>query len=106
MLKPDWEKNDFVHQFLNRNEVGRKPARGPLLVIAGAVDTGIPPSMTSEIVGQMCRQHDRVDFEEYPEVDAGGVLGVSVRDQINWIQARFAGRPEVSNCTVRLVKSK
>src|SRR6202049_2643146 len=98
MLKPDWEKNDFVQQFLSRNDVGQKPARGPLLVIHGAADAGIPASMTSEIVGQMCRQHDRVDFEEYPEVDAGSVLGSSVTDQINWIQARFAGRLEASNC--------
>ncbi len=98
MLKPDWEKNDFVQQFLSRNEVGHKPARGPLLVIHGAADAGVPASMTSEIVDQMCRQHDRVDFEEYPEVDAGSVLGSSVTDQINWIQARFAGRLEASNC--------
>jgi hypothetical protein len=98
MLRPNWEKNDFVQKFLSRNEVGRKTARGPLLVIAGGADAGIPASMTAEVVGQMCHQHDRVDFEEYPEVDAGGVLGLSVRDQINWIQARFAGRPEVSNC--------
>jgi pimeloyl-ACP methyl ester carboxylesterase len=98
MLRPDWEQNDSVQQFLSRNEVGDKSARGPLLVIAGAADTAIPASMTSEVVGQMCRQHDRVDFEEYPEVDAGTVLGASVRDQINWIQARFAGRPETSNC--------
>ena len=98
MLRPDWEKNDSVQQFLSRNEAGHKPARRPLLIIAGADDTAIPASMTSLVVGRMCHQHDRVDFEEYPEVDAGSVLGASVRDQINWIEARFAGRPETSNC--------
>ncbi len=98
MLKPDWEKNRPVQQFLSRNGAGQKPARGPLLVIAPATDPIIPASMTSHVVDQMCRQHDHVDYEEYPEVDAGSVLGVSVRDQMNWIQARFAGRPEGSNC--------
>lgn len=98
MLTPDWEKNHSVQQFLSRNEVGKKPAQAPLLVIAAATDLVIPAFMTSRVVDQMCRQHDHVDYEEYPEVNTGSALGVSVRDQMNWIQARFAGRPETSNC--------
>ena len=98
MLKPDWEKNGFVQQFFTRNEVGQRPAHGPLLVIVGAMDAVIPASFTSQAVAQLCRQRDHVDFEQYPEVDAANVLSFSVRDQLNWIQARFAGRPETSNC--------
>ena len=98
ILKPDWEKNHSVQQFLSRNEAGQKPARGPLLIIAAAADPVVPASLTSHVVDQMCRQHDHVDYEEYPEVDAGSVLGVSVREQMNWIQARFAGRAATSNC--------
>jgi hypothetical protein len=98
MLKPDWQKNRFVQQFLSRNEVGHKAAHGQLLVIVGEADAAIPAPMTSQVVSQMCQQHDHVEFEQYPEVNAGSVLGASVRDQMNWIQARFAGGRETSNC--------
>ncbi|MGH9528781.1 MAG: hypothetical protein ACRD2S_02555, partial [Terriglobales bacterium] len=98
MLQPAWEKTSFVTQFLARNAIGNAPARAPLLIILGGSNTLFSASLTTQVVGQMCRLHDHVVLDEFPDIDPGSVLGTSVRDQMNWIQARFAGRPEASNC--------
>ena len=98
MLKPDWQKDTLVQQFFSRNPAGQNPAHDPLLIIIGDADPLVPASLTTHVVEEMCKQHERVEFHEYPNLDAGGVLATSVRDQIEWIQARFAGRPANSNC--------
>jgi hypothetical protein len=46
----------------------------------------------------MCKQGDRILFWKYPDLDASGVMGGSVADQISWIKARFAGYVAPSNC--------
>jgi pimeloyl-ACP methyl ester carboxylesterase len=98
MLKPGWEDNRFVKEFFSRNIPGQKPARGPLLVISGEADPAIPTEMTGKTVARMCRQGSRILFLKYPDLDASGVMGASVADQISWIKARFAGYVAPGNC--------
>jgi hypothetical protein len=98
MLKPGWENNRFVKEFFSRNTPGQKPARSPLLVISGEVDPAIPSDMSERTVARICKQGSRVLFLKYPGLDASGVTGASVSDQISWIKARFAGYVAPSNC--------
>jgi Secretory lipase len=98
MLKPGWENNRFVKEFFSRNTPGQKPARGPLLVISGEADLAIPTEMSEKTVARMCKQGSRILFLKYPDLDASGVMGASVADQISWIKARFAGYVAPSNC--------
>jgi hypothetical protein len=98
MLKPDWEDNQFVKEFFSRNTPGQKPAHGPLLVISGEADLAVPAGMSAKTVARMCQQGDRILFLKYPDLDASGVMGGSVADQIGWIKARFAGHIAPSNC--------
>ena len=98
LVKPGWENNPFVKKFWERNRLGRKPARGPLLVISGESDTVVPAEMTARVVSQMCAQKDRVLLVRYPAPDASGVLGNSVSEQISWIKARFSALPAPGNC--------
>jgi hypothetical protein len=98
MLKPGWENNRFVKEFFSRNTPGQKPARSPLLVISGEVDPAVPSDMSEKTVARICKQGSRVLFLKYPGVDASGVMGASVSDQISWIKARFAGYVAPSNC--------
>jgi hypothetical protein len=98
MLKPGWEDNQFVREFFSRNTPGQKPAHGPLLVISGESDLVIPAEMSAKTVARMCKQGDRILFLKYPDLDASGVMGGSVADQISWIKARFAGYVAPSNC--------
>ena len=99
MLKPNWESNQFVQKYFSRNLLGLSPANAPLLVISSETDPSIIE--TTKVVARLCRQGDRVQFEKYPESDPGRVIGDSVRDQIAWIQARFANGPVHSNCSAR-----
>jgi hypothetical protein len=98
MLKPAWENNRFVKEFFSRNAPGQKPAHGPLLVISGEADPAIPAELSGKTVARMCKQGDRVLFLKYPDLDASGVMGASVADQISWIKARFSGHVAPSNC--------
>ena len=98
VLRPGWENNHFVRQFFERNTLGHKPAYGPLLIISSYADPAVKMGMTLRAVTRMCKQHDTVRFHEYQGSDFAAVLGDSVRDQLSWIQARFAGRRASGNC--------
>ena len=98
MLKPGWENNRYVKEFLTRNTPGRKPAQGPLLLISGEADPEVPAASTATTVAQLCKQKDRVLFIKYPDLNASAVIGASVSEQISWIRSRFAGDPAPSNC--------
>jgi hypothetical protein len=100
MLKPGWENNRFVKEYFNRNRPGERKAFGPLLVIASGSNPAMPISKISSVIARMCGQGDRVQFENYADADPGSVIGDSVRDQMNWIQGRLAGRPAPSNCPI------
>jgi hypothetical protein len=96
ILKQGWEKNSFVQKYFGRNRLGLRSAYAPLLVLGIQDDPSI--TETTKIVARLCQQGDRVQFEKYPESDPGRVIGDSVRDQMAWIQARFANGRAPSNC--------
>ncbi len=97
-LKTDWKHNKFVEQFLERNQLGQHLAYGPLLVITDDEDPDVPPATTAQVLGRMCKQGDRIQINKFPDSQPSMVIGDSVRDQMAWIEARFAGRPASSNC--------
>lgn len=101
MLKPGWASNKFVTQYFSRNTPGQKPAQGPIFVLSSELDPSLPIGWTAQVVSRMCKLGDRVQFERYPQSDTGSIFGDSVRDQIAWMQARFAGRPAASNCSAQ-----
>jgi len=96
-VKPGWESNGFVRQYFDRNDPGQTKAYGPILVISGHADPS-RIAAASQAIGRMCKQGDRVQWERYPDLDPGSVIGESVRDQIGWIEGRFGGRPAPTNC--------
>ncbi len=98
MLKPGWQDNGFVQQFFARNLIGAKPAFRPLLIISSDADPAAKTGMTARTVARLCKQGDVVQFHPYQKSEFAGVLGDSVRDQLTWIQSRFAGRPAPNNC--------
>ena len=98
LVKQNWNKNKFVEEFFDRNRLGRNPAYGPLLVITDDTDFVVPPSMTAQAVARMCKLGDRIQVVKFSGSEPGQVLGGTVRDQMAWIEARFAGRPAPGNC--------
>lgn len=97
-VHPRWNDSEFIRQYLERNRLAQTRAYGPILVISSDADRAITGSMTAETIARMCKQGDRVQWQRYPDLDPGSVIGDSVRDQIGWIEARFAGRPSTTSC--------
>jgi hypothetical protein len=98
MVKPSWENNAFVRQYFVRNDLGQTRAYGPILVISGDADQAILATVRAQAIARMCKQGDQIQWERYHDLDPGRVIGDSVRDQMEWIEARFAGRPTRTNC--------
>jgi pimeloyl-ACP methyl ester carboxylesterase len=87
-LRAGWENNEFVRKYFTRNSLGQTQARGAILVISADADRTVP--VAAPVIARMCKQGDRVQWERYPDLEPGRVIGDSVRDQITWIEARFA----------------
>jgi len=98
VMKPWWVKNPFVIQYFARNRLGRSKAYGPMLAISGDASPAVHASATALAIARLCKLGDQIQWERYPDQNTGSVIGDSVRDQIAWIEARFAGRAATSNC--------
>lgn len=98
IVKQNWNNNKVVEEFFERNRLGRNPAYGPLVVITDEADFAVPPSITGPVIARMCKQGDRIQVDKFSGLEAGRVIGASVRDQMTWIEGRFAGRPAPGNC--------
>ena len=99
MLQPSWENNPFVQKYFDHNRLGDTAAHAPLLVIASLDDPTIDE--TAKIVTRLCKQGEPVQFETFAESDLGRVIGDSARDQMAWVQSRFAKAPARSNCSAK-----
>jgi pimeloyl-ACP methyl ester carboxylesterase len=98
LLRPGWEKSVWVHRFFEGNAVGNAPIGGPLFVIAGEADQTVPLAGVRAAIAQLCAAKQPVTFRSYPGLDHDPTMQNSTPDQLDWIRARFAGKPAVSNC--------
>lgn len=98
ILKPNWKADHRVQDFFERNTLGRTSAFGPIYVIADEGDPAVASWMTAQVVTRLCKQSDKVQFDKFRDAEPGRVIGGSARDQMNWIEARFAGRAAPTNC--------
>jgi len=98
LLRPHWEKSASVHRFFEGNAVGAAPIGGPLFVIAGEADQTVPIVAVRAAVKQLCDAKQPVTFRSYPGLDHDPTMEKSTPVQLEWIRARFAGKPAVSNC--------
>jgi hypothetical protein len=97
-VKAGWGDDPFVRQYLARNSLAQVRAHGPIMVITSDADQSIPATLTAQTIARMCKIGDSIQWQRYPNVDPGQVMGDSVRDQISWIESRFAGRPAARTC--------
>jgi hypothetical protein len=95
-VRTGWEDNPFVRQYFARNSLGQTRAYGPIMVVSSDADP--LDALTAQTVARMCKIGDSLHWQRYPNVDPGQVIGDSVRDQISWIESRFAGRPAATTC--------
>lgn len=95
-VRSGWQNNKFLVQYLDRSNPDKTQLSGPVLIISS--DDQMASKSVSAAVERMCKLGDHVQWLHYPDMDPGRVIGDSVRDQIAWIESRFAGRSVVSSC--------
>jgi len=98
VLLPGWKDNRYIKQFLARNQPGIKPTHGPLLLVGGGEDILFTESAGKKIFQRLCSSGTRVQRNLYPGLGHDPVVYGSLRDQLDWIAARFSGQPAPSNC--------
>jgi pimeloyl-ACP methyl ester carboxylesterase len=99
MLRPNWKNNTYVRQFLDRDRPGARATYGPLLLVGGGEDVLFTESASKKVFARLCHSGARVQRNVYPGLGHDPVVYGSLRDQLNWISARFAGEAAPSNCS-------
>ncbi len=97
-VKPGWTRNVFVSRYFDRNDFGQTRTHRPVLIVSGDADRIEAHRKTAQAISRLCKAGDQVQWDSYPNFDPGTVVGGSVRDQIAWIEARFAGRAPQAAC--------
>lgn len=91
-----------VKQFqeLNAPAQGGKKTSRPLLVISGANDTTVFPSITTKAYNQSCEAGNAVHLSIYPGLEHSPVFGASAPEWLGFIDGLFHGRG-LSNCNMK-----
>ena len=98
MLQPRWKDDKHIKQFVARNQPGMQLTSGPLLLVGGGDDILFTETSGRRIFQRLCSAGARVQRNIYPGLGHDPVVYGSLRDQIDWIAARFTGEPAPSNC--------
>jgi pimeloyl-ACP methyl ester carboxylesterase len=97
-LRAGWNQSPWVHRFFEANAPAKRPIGGPLFVIAGEADQTVPIAGVRSAIEAMCATRQPVIFRSYPGLDHDPTMEASTPDQLDWIRARFAGKPAASTC--------
>ncbi|KAK8076304.1 secretory lipase [Apiospora phragmitis] len=95
LLKDGWNETWYVEAYGKLANAGRRPFRGPLLVLQGTEDVYVPYSVTNATVAATCAAHPDSALEFLVVNGTGHVPTLDATRQIwlDWIQDRFEGRP-------------
>lgn len=99
MLRPGWKENKYIKQFLARNRPGEQPTYGPMLLVGGGDDILFTESAGQKIFQRLCAAGGAIQRKMYPGLGHDPVVYGSLRDQLDWMAARFAGTPAPSDCS-------
>jgi hypothetical protein len=79
------------------------PIKVPLLIAQGLDDHLVLPSMQRSYVNRLCHSGQSVEYRTYSRRDHNSLIWPGSRLVANllaWTQARFAGRPQETGCSV------
>ena len=98
MLQPGWNENKHIKRFLARNRPGTQSTFGPLLLVGGGDDILFTEFAGQKVFQRLCSAGRQVQRKVYPGLGHDPVVYGSLKDQMDWIADRFAGRSAPSNC--------
>lgn len=83
---------------LVENDPGYEVGASPVLIIHGENDEQIPVVSSQLLVTRMCEIGQDVERRTYPGQSHAGVIGPSMPEMLEWIDARLAGEAAASDC--------
>ncbi|HEY8776930.1 MAG TPA: lipase family protein [Gaiellaceae bacterium] len=81
------------------NTPGGAPTKAPLFIVQGTADTIVAPDVTERLVNKLCQRGETVELRLYPGVGHLVTGHEAAPAVLNWINARFAGKPPPTSCT-------
>lgn len=94
-----WIDVPEVAQFARENRIFTEPLRDPVLLILSSGDQYIPAPLREQITTDLCKVGQKAAYKIVPDVDHGGTINASLRDQLRWMGDRFAGLPAPAGCS-------
>lgn len=85
-------------RLLAENRPGAQRTGAPLYVAQGAEDPIVRPAVTADFVRALCGRGEVVRYEELPGATHSRAARVSASSAIQWMKARFDGRPAPDTC--------
>lgn len=93
VLKPDWKNNTHFQKIRKLSMLGERPVFRSVLLIHGEAEELIPTNTMEALYERMKAQKSQVEFLRYESLAHDPLVFGSFRDQLRWVQDRFAGRP-------------
>jgi hypothetical protein len=111
LAKPDWQRDPTVQQYAKMTEVGGKKFKGPLLVLAGELDSIVSLTTIESAVDDTCNMANKHKWGEslemiiYKGVDHFPLIQASQGRWLDWVKERLDSRPSPrAGCTKKSVK--
>ena len=101
MTCPDFLDNLSVNAWFERNEPGRRPAAGPILLMQGSSDVIVPVWATNELARTLCAGGALLDYRVFNGANHDALVYRGYPELGRWLRARFDGVPAVSSCAER-----
>ncbi|KAK7909050.1 secretory lipase [Apiospora marii] len=100
-LREGWNATWYVEAYSRLANAGRRPFRGPMLVVQGTEDVYVPYNVTDATVAATCAAYPDSGLEFLVVNGTGHVptLDATRRIWLDWIQDRLEGRPAATDGT-------
>lgn len=95
ILKEGWQDNPAVQHYLNEAAVGGKRVSGDMLIIQGGVDPIVFPPSVTEAVDELVKANpsSNIQYHLLPNVSHAPAMYGGLQIYLDWIAARFSGKP-------------
>ena len=90
MLREDWRKSEDFNRYTAMSLIIDKPVYQPILLLSGGADTTAPPQTVEAALDQLKAVGADVVYRSYPGLDHDPLVFGSFRDQLRWVEDRFA----------------
>lgn len=85
-------------RFAAQNDAAGLRPGVPLFIAQGSTDTTIPQTSTDALDKLLCANGATVRYDVYTGLSHRPIVPAALNDAMEWVGARFAGRPAPSNC--------